>query len=191
MSRKILLVCLSFMFLFYLSAQAPDLSKMDIVEKSVPDGPIAFVLGTPISKEEFLRRYHLELLEYMALTGEKDIKDEERVRIAIRCATNLAQREILYQEGLKRKFSATEEEVKKAMDEQIKDFQEETRSAGKTPPSVEDFLKIRGDTMESFRDRTRKNIILNKMKQALIKEYKITVTDEEAKNFMKKISSCL
>ncbi len=164
-------------------SQAPDLSKMDVVEKSVPDGPVALVLGTPISREEFLMRYHLELLEYVAGTGQKDIKDEERVRIAIRCITNLAQREILYQEALKRKFIATDDEIKKAVDEQIKDIQEEARSAGKNPPSMEEILKAKGETMESFLERTRKNLILKKMKQALAGEYKITVTESEVKKF--------
>ncbi|MGC9053366.1 MAG: peptidylprolyl isomerase [Candidatus Hydrogenedens sp.] len=183
MFRKLLFVLTSILWISYLPAQAPDLSRMDIVEKSVPDGPVALVFGTPISKEEFLMRYHLELLEYVAGTGQKDVKDEDRIRIAIRCITNLAQREILYQESLKRKYSVTEDEVKKAVDEQIKEIQEDTKKAGKNPPSMEDILKAKGETIESFRERTRKNLILKKMRQALVNENKITVTDDEAKKF--------
>lgn len=183
MFRKLFFVFIILITVSWGFAQAPDLSKMDIVEKSVPDGPVALVLGTPISREEFLMRYRLELVEYVAGTGQKDIKDEERVRIAIRCVTNLAQREILYQEALKRKFTATEDEIKKAMDEQIKDIQEEARSAGKNPPGVEEILKAKGETMETFRERTRKNLILKKMKQALASENKLTVTESEVKKF--------
>ncbi len=183
MFRKLLLLISSLLIVIPIYAQAPDLSKMDIVEKSVPDGPVAIVLGTPISREEFLMRYRLELLEYIAGTGQKDIKDEERVRMAIRCVTNLAQREILYQEALKRKITTTADEVQKAIDEQIKEIQDESRNAGKTPPTLEEILKAKGETMETFRERNRKNLILKKMKQALANEYKITVTDSEAKKF--------
>jgi len=183
MFRKLLFIVISVILVSYLWAQAPDLSRMDIVEKSVPDGPVALVLGKPISKEEFLMRYHMELLEYVAGTGQKDVKDEDRVRIAIRCVTNLAQREILYQEALKRKYSVTEDEVKKAVDEQIKEIQEDARKAGKNPPSMEEILKAKGETVESFRERTRKNLILKKMKQALASENKITITDDEIKKF--------
>ncbi len=55
-------------------AQAPDLARMDIVERSVPDGPVALVLGTPISREEFLSRYRIELLEYAATTGRRPVR---------------------------------------------------------------------------------------------------------------------
>lgn len=183
MFRKLLLLALIEIAVSWCYAQAPDLARMDIVERSVPDGPVALVLGTPISREEFLSRYRIELLEYAATTGQKDPSDEERVRIAVRCLTNLAEREILYQEALKRKYTVSEEEVKQAIDEYIKSIQEEVRSAGKTPPTVEEILKARGDTMDTFREKTRKNILLNKLKQALANENKISVSDEEAKKF--------
>lgn len=183
MFRKLLLLALIGIAVSWCYAQAPDLARMDIVERSVPDGPVALVLGTPISREEFLSRYRIELLEYAATTGQKDPSDEERVRIAVRCLTNLAEREILYQEALKRKYTVSEEEVKQAIDEYIKSIQEEVRSAGKTPPTVEEILKARGDTMDTFREKTRKNLLLNKLKQALANENKISVSDEEAKKF--------
>jgi len=183
MHQKALYIILLLILTIGSYAQAPDLSRMDIVEKSVPDGPVALVLGTPISREEFLSRYHLELLEYIATTGKKNPSDEERVKLAIRCITTLAEREILYQEALKRKCTASEDEVKKAINEQLKDIQDNARSAGKNPPTLEEYLKIRGETLETLRERTRKNIILEKMKQALANEKKITISDNEVKSF--------
>ncbi|HOV33351.1 MAG TPA: peptidyl-prolyl cis-trans isomerase [Candidatus Hydrogenedens sp.] len=183
MFRKLLLSAFIGIAISWCYAQAPDLARLDIVERSVPDGPVALVLGTPISREEFLSRYRMELLEYAATTGQKDPSDEERLRVAVRCLTNLAEREILYQEALKRKYTVSEDEVKQAVDEYIKSIQEEVRSAGKTPPTVEEILKARGDTVNTFRERTHKNLLLNKLKQALVKENKISVSDEEAKKF--------
>ncbi len=167
-------------------AQAPDLSKMDIVERSVPDGPVAIVLGTPIDKDEFLTRYKTELFEYMMMTGNKNPSDIDKVRIAIKCLTTLAEREILYQEALKRKFTATEEEVKKQMDEQVKLLKEVLKSEGKQEPTYEDVLKLRGDTHESFKERMRKNVLLDKVKQAIANEKKVTVSDTEIKEFYEK-----
>jgi len=183
MFRKLFLVTFVGITISWCYAQAPNLARMDIVERSIPDGPVALVLGTPISREEFLTRYRLELLEYAATTGQKDPSDEDRVRIAVRCVTNLAEREVLYQEALKRKYTVSEEEVKKTVDEYIKSIQEEARSAGKNLPTVEEILKARGDTIETFRERTRKNLLLNKLKQAMANENKITVSDEEARKF--------
>lgn len=181
--KFILSVCL---ITFEAVSQVPDLSKMDIVEKSVPDGPVAIVLGVPISKEEFLTRYKTELLEYILMSGNRNPSDIERVRVAIKCLTILAEREILYQEALKRKFTATEEEVKKEMEEQINGLKELLKSEGKKDPTFEDVLKLRGDTPETFKERTRKNVILEKMKKAVADEKKVTVSDAEIKEFYDK-----
>ncbi|MDP7640673.1 MAG: hypothetical protein QGG73_13345, partial [Candidatus Hydrogenedentes bacterium] len=39
------------------SAQAPDLTKMDVVLRSVPDGPIARVNGVSITATVFIKLY--------------------------------------------------------------------------------------------------------------------------------------
>ncbi len=177
-----------FIFVVGISAvgQVPDLSKMDIVERSVPDGPVAIVLGTPIDKGEFLTRYKTELLEYVMMTGNREPSDIERVRIAIKCLTVLAKREILYQEALKKKYTATEEEVKKEMEEQVNLLKGVLKSEGKKDPTFEDVLRLRGDTLESFRERTRKNVLLEKVKQAIASEKKISVSEAEVKEFYEK-----
>ncbi|MCX8065950.1 MAG: peptidylprolyl isomerase [Candidatus Hydrogenedentes bacterium] len=179
------IVCFFALFLIVSSVfgQVPDLSKMDIVEKSVPDGPVAIVLGVPVSKEEFLTRYKTELLECIVMSRNKNPSDIDRVRVAIRCLTLLAEREILYQEGLKRKYTATDGEVKKEMDEQVTILKEVLKSEGKKEPTFEDVLKLRGDTPESFKERTRKNVILEKVKKAIAEEKKISVSDSEIKQF--------
>lgn len=163
--------------------QAPDLTKMDIVERSTPDGPVAIVLGTPIMKEEFLARYKSELLEYMSISGDRNPSDETRVRIAIQCLTHLAEREILYQEAVKRNLTASADEVNKALDAYIKEMQDEAVRVGRPKPSAEEVVRLRGDTLETYREKTRKNIMLGKVKKLIAEEMKIKVTDEEIRKF--------
>ncbi|HIJ74078.1 MAG TPA: hypothetical protein HPP83_08245, partial [Candidatus Hydrogenedentes bacterium] len=43
------------------SGQAPDLANMDLVQKSVPDGPVAKVNGVNIGAEEFKALYKGEI----------------------------------------------------------------------------------------------------------------------------------
>ena len=63
-------------------AQAPDLSKMDIVLKSVPDGAVAKIGSHVISRDEFVRFYKNELRRIMAESRSNDMPDADRARLA-------------------------------------------------------------------------------------------------------------
>ena len=51
------------------AGQAPDLDNMDLVLKSVPDGPVARVKGVSVSRGDFVRFYQMEVGAAMLATG--------------------------------------------------------------------------------------------------------------------------
>ena len=93
--------------------QAPDLSNMDLVLQSVPDGPIAKVNGVDIKKEEFIRLYQNELLGAMARLQTSKISDRVRLDVGIHSVRSLVQHEILYQEAMRRKLSVSDADMTK------------------------------------------------------------------------------
>lgn len=82
-------------------SQAPNLDKMDIVVKSVPDGPVARVGDTNIGKLDFLLLYQSELRAFVTDNPGRVLEDGNRIRIALVCINILLEQELLYQEALK------------------------------------------------------------------------------------------
>ena len=62
-------------FCGFAAAQAPPLSQMDIVLKSVPDGPVAKVGDHVIDRVEFIRFYENELQRVMAEIGRASCRE--------------------------------------------------------------------------------------------------------------------
>ena len=106
-------------------AQAPQLDKMDIVMKSVPDGPVARVNGVPIARAEFARLYTMELLRADQLSGDKGVPDGLRVQLGLRTLGNLIQQELLYQDAVKRGIQVTPAEVEERWKKQMTQYQKD------------------------------------------------------------------
>lgn len=164
-------------------AQAPDLSRMDIVERSTPDGPVAIVEGVPIDREDFLRTYERHLAEVSRLAGQKALRDEDRVRIGLTTLGELIRREILVKEAGRRGLKVPEGEVDKAYTEKLRRFTEELKAAGKASPTEQEVLALAGQTREDARESIRSQLLEIEAARALQKERGGTVAEKDVREF--------
>lgn len=161
--------------------QAPNLERMDVVLKSVPDGPVAKVRGVSIPADDFRSLYERELAALTAQSRGATVDTETRVASALRCLGLLVQREILCQEAQRRGLKVTEAELNAAWEDEL-DFVREgvrKRSGGdETLPEAE-LLKMAGLSREEARAEVRKELLIEKVRKALAKEAGVKVTDKE------------
>jgi|GEM_PF-329517 len=171
-------------------AQAPDLSKLDIVERSTPDGPVAIVNGVPIDREVFLRLYHRHLADVMRMTGRKpeDLDNNFRVRAGLDTLGELIRREILVQEAGRRNITVSGDEVEKKYREKMEDYRKELQKQDGSLPTEEEVLKLAGQTRQEAMESIRRQLIEDKMADVLLKErqQKKKITDKEVREFYDK-----
>jgi parvulin-like peptidyl-prolyl isomerase len=150
-------------------AQAPDLSKMDVVLRSVPDGPIARVNGESIPSTAFVDLYSQELRK-IEKTASVTLPDGERIELALFCMYELVEDELLFQEARTRKIEIPSDAVKKAFKAQIKRM--ETTEA--------EVIKRLGfsDQDEVLRDIER-ILLINKVSEQIVKKSDLEITDDE------------
>ncbi len=168
------------------SAQAPDLSKMDIVERSTPDGPVAIVGGVSVGRDDFLRTYERHLAEVTRFAGQQKLGDKDRVRIGLTTLGELIRREILVGEAARRGLKVPEGEVDKAYAEKLKRFTEELKAAGQASATEQEVLKLAGQTREEARESIRRQLLEIEAARALQKERGASVTDKEVREFFDK-----
>lgn len=168
-------------------AQAPDLSKLDIVLRSVPDGPVASVRGTTISRGEFIDLYRQELAAFAAESG-GDVPDDMRVQLGLRCLGILVEREILYQEAHRRKLEPPKGEVEKAWSVELRQLQRAFARGGNVP-TEEDLLAQAGVTRDAALAEVRKSLLIDMARDAIIKDAGITVTDAEVRAYIQENES--
>ena len=174
-------------------SQAPDLERMDVVLRSVPDGPIAKVNGVNVPREEFVHMYQNEILGMMARSHSPNIPDRVRVAAAVRTLRLLVEHELLYQEAAKRKYSVSDDEVnaqwtatvdnmKKSLARLKGDGAEQGGSA-QDSISDEDILKRANTTKEKALEDLRKGLLVKKVRDKIVEDGKVTVTDDEVASF--------
>ncbi len=116
-------------------AQAPDLSKMDVVEKSVPAGPVALVDGTPIDGAEYLKIYRQQVDQLSKMAGPDKMTDELRLQTGVETIRRMVRERILLNEAAKRGLVVTDAEVQAEYNKQLADVQaaalEETKENSK------------------------------------------------------------
>lgn len=164
-------------------AQAPDLSRMDIILRSIPDGPVAHVGKDSIKPDDFRDLYLSELTRFQVMTGKKQPDDLDRINLAIKCLRLLVERSILTQEAARRKVTITDQELNTAWQEEIKRLGEAlSKKTGGTVDEAE-ILKVAGTTREEALQELRRTLTIEKMRAEIIKDKKVTVTDAEIKKF--------
>lgn len=164
-------------------AQAPDLSRMDVVERSVPGGPVALVRGEPISRESFIGFYRTELAAYARQFQTTQIPDGDRVKLGVRCLARLIQREILRQEAQRRNISVSENEVEQEFKEELQHLQRGLSQQEGRPVTVEEALKLADTTREAMRDAVRQALLVDKAYEAVAREQGIAVSEAEIAAF--------
>jgi len=167
-------------------AQAPDLGKLDIVERSTPGGPVAFVDGVAISREDYLDTYRRHVTEVAMLAHDNKPSDEFRVRAGLTTLGELIRRQILVAEAQKRGLKISDAEVDTAYAEKLKRFQEGMKKPDGPVPSEEDVLKVAGQSRQEARESLRRQLLEEKMATELAKEKGAKVTDKEIAEFYTK-----
>ncbi|HPO12808.1 MAG TPA: peptidylprolyl isomerase [Candidatus Hydrogenedentes bacterium] len=161
------------------SAQAPPLEKMDLVDRLVPDGPVAFVDGSPISREDFLFLYHSQLMMAAMQVGEKNVDDEIRVRTGARCLGELVRREILWQEAKRRNITVSEADINEEYANRLKTLQEQLKEPDKEIPTEAEILTRSGMTKAETQENVRKALMVQRAADAILKSKKVVVSDAE------------
>lgn len=165
------------------SAQAPDLSKLDIVQRSVPDGPVAMVDGRPIPKERFLTMYQDQVVLFSQVQGGRAVPDSERVKAGLRTLSELIRWEILHSEGLRRGIKVSDAEVDQAYKEEMEELQAAVKDQGGAVPTEEEILSRSGQTREKAREELRGALLVKKTHEAVAKDKNVTVPDAEIRKF--------
>jgi len=164
------------------AAQAPPLESMDIVTRSVPDGPIARVNGAPISATDFRDLYRGELERWAQMNAGEPVTDPVRVGIAIATMRTLIEQELLYQEATRRKITVSDQELQSAWAEEIERLRKPLARGGE-PPSEEQILKDAGATREEALAGLKRLLTIDKVRGELLKEAKVSVSDAEIQKY--------
>jgi parvulin-like peptidyl-prolyl isomerase len=159
---------------------------MDIVERSTPNGPVAFVDDVAISREEFLNTYQKHVAEVAMLTHDSKPSDEFRVRAGLTTLGELVRRQILVAEADKRGVKIGDAEVEASYAEKLKRFQQDMKKPDGSAPSEQDVLKIAGQTRQEALESLRRQLIEEKMTALIAKEKGAKVTDKDITDFYSK-----
>jgi peptidyl-prolyl cis-trans isomerase C len=167
-------------------AQAPNLEQLDIVLRTVPDGPIAKVNGAIIPPGDFTDLYKSEAKRQEAMKS-TPLTDSERIQLGIHCLGMIVENEIIYQEALKLKgeIKVTDEDVAKGWQAEVKLMQQQLGKDAKTAPSEEELLKMAGVSKDSAMHEVRKAQVIEKMRAKIAQDAKVSVTDKEVADFFK------
>lgn len=164
-------------------AQAPVLERMDKVQKALPDGPVALVDGKAVTRGDFLFLYHSQCMGLVA--SGRELTDDMRVKVGISTLAELVQREILSQLGERRELKIPQNEVeaayKKQMEFLIKRFTTDTHT-----PDESEILERSGQKREDAVQDIYKALMVEKASEALAKDKKLAVTNDEARAYFDK-----
>jgi foldase protein PrsA len=166
-------------------AQMPDLARMDIVERSVPDGPVALVDNAAVGRGEFLFFYRMQVNALAQEAGGADrLKDHSRVLAGLSSLRELLEREILHQEAARRNLAPKANAVQAAYATRLAGLQEQLAGENEgAKQSEEEILAATGQTKEEALVSVKKSMMVDAARDALLKEKKATITNEEAKKF--------
>jgi len=164
-------------------AQAPDLSKMDVVERSLPDGPIALVDGKGVSRGDFLFLYRTELLAMADRGHVEKLPDKARVMAGLVSLRKLLEREILFQEALNRKISVTDKEADAAYLTRLDSLKKEMAGPDGPAPDEAHILEKARQTREEALESVRKTLLVDKIGELIAGEKKSAVQEAEIRKF--------
>lgn len=167
-------------------AQAPDLKKMDVVERSVPAGPVAIVDKVPIEGKEFLSEYRRNLKNVMHMVNAPELTDDFRVRAALTILGDMIRYEILLQEAKRRGTSVPDADIDKAYQDKLQYFEEMLTKEGGEKPTETQVLEQAGQTREQARASLREQLLVERVSEAIAKDKGNDVTDVEVREYYEK-----
>lgn len=164
-------------------AQAPDLSKMDIVEKSVPAGPVALVDGQPISGADYLNLYKRQVDQLSKMAGPDKMTDELRLQTGVETIRRMIRERILLNEAAKRGLSVTDAEVQAEYNKQLADMQAMVMEETKETLTEQQFLERIGMTRDEVLASAKEDMLLGKVREALLAKTNTDIPDADVKKF--------
>ena len=165
-------------------AQAPDLERMDLVLRSVPDGPVAIVRGEPIPNNQFRDLYVGEVVRLHRSNPNIEVSDVERIQVAMASLRILIEREVLYQEAVKRKFTVSDADFQTAWQEEMDRMRQPLAQEGQAGPTDDEILEMAGTSREDAEAELRKALLMEKMRDTIMKEKGVSVSDAEVRAWL-------
>lgn len=180
-SHRISIFILACMWMYgHVLAQAPDLQRMDIVLKSVPDGPVAKVFGTNIPSQRFVRFYDAELKRIRSAVGAESLSPQARLELGMWCIQKLVEQEVLYQDGVRNKVKITREELERSWSEQLGSFRASPRGSAEGSLTEDEVLeKIGVGSREEALREVRRALTILKMRTRIVKKAEIEVDESK------------
>ena len=160
-------------------AQAPDLEKMDVVLKSLPDGPVAKVQGRNIEKQKFIHLYQAELDRVIREYGTVQVPMEVRAQVAMAVVQTLVERALLYREALGRELTVPEESVLKAWEAQFMELQQAlSQKEGREFTEEEVLARLGYSERSQVLSEVERALITQKMRARIIRESEVSIPQE-------------
>lgn len=161
-------------------AQAPDLENMDLVLKSIPDGPVAKVDGVNLGKERFVAFYLSELARATERNGGKEIPDGARVRLALWCLGRQIEDEVLCQEARRRKLTASRESIERTWGERVERLRKGlAHQRGREVTEAEVLAKLGFERRDDVLADIERFLLIGKCRAAIIEESGLTIEEGE------------
>lgn len=164
-------------------AQAPDIEKMDIVLRSVPNGPVAIVNGRPVPAEDYIELYKSELARISQRNPGVVIDDGARIGIGLRCLRILVEREILIQEAQRRKINVPDSELEKEWNDEWRRLAQRLGEEDGREYNEQEVLEKAGATREEALAELREALLIERVRAKLVEEKGVKVTDAEVKAY--------
>ncbi|NIA13031.1 MAG: hypothetical protein GWP08_03040 [Nitrospiraceae bacterium] len=180
---KIVLACSLALVALAARAQIPDLTKLDLVMRSVPDGPVAKVNGVNITREEFVGLYQNKLASIMMRLQSTNVPDRVRLQTGLRAVGILVQRELLFQAAVERGLKATDAEVEERWADELKGLKKFTAKDEAGEINESEILERAGTSREQVIEQLRKAILIEKMRDAIAKDKGVAVSEAEVTKF--------
>ncbi len=164
-------------------ANAPDLDRMDVVERAVPNGPVAHVHGVSITRDEYLDLYRSELARVQLQRPNQPVSDGLRVQLGLRTLGTLVERELLYQEGEERGITVSESAVQEEWNAELDRLQHIFAQSPNEQLSEAEILERAGATREQALAELRKALIIERTREAIAEDEGVSVSSEEIQSF--------
>ena len=163
-------------------AQAPDIDSMDIVTRSVPDGPVALVGKNTVDRIDFVLLYQANLARYAARTEKEvaEVSELDRVRVGFECMTELIEQELLYQHALSQNIKVDKELVKQRAQQQFDSVKQGlSESAGKEVSDAEVIQRLSYNSRQDIDAEIERSMIIAKMRETIVKDHVTNLSPEE------------
>ncbi len=165
------------------AAQAPDLARMDLVERSIPDGPVALIDDREVSRDDYLYVYRNEVGAAALAQGKSEASDADRVRAALQALRMLIEQEILVSEAERRGLTIPSAEIDAAYAKRLARLKDSLAKAGKANPTEEDVLAVSGQTREDAKTSMRGSMLAQRLREMLAREAGVSVGPKEVLEF--------